>query len=124
MHLGTMTWTMGPRHGATTENAIRYIDFAADNNLQGVLFEGWNEGWETWGGKQHFDYAKAYADFDIDSIAAYAKSKGIELWAHNETGGNIPEYEAALDLREVSIITRSMACATIRRWSRRQRNIS
>lgn len=48
MHLGTMTWTMGPRHGATTENAIRYIDFAVENNLQGVLFEGWNEGWETW----------------------------------------------------------------------------
>lgn len=97
MHLGTMTWTMGPRHGATTENAIRYIDFAAENNLQGVLFEGWNEGWETWGGKQHFNYARAYADFDIDSIAAYAASKGIELWAHNETGGNIPEYEAAMD---------------------------
>lgn len=97
MHLGTMTWTMGPRHGATTENAIRYIDFAAENNLQGVLFEGWNEGWDTWGGKQHFNYAKAYADFDIDSIAAYATSKGIELWAHNETGGNIPEYEAAMD---------------------------
>lgn len=97
MHLGTMTWTMGPRHGATTENAIRYIDFAAENNLQGVLFEGWNEGWDTWGGKQHFNYAKAYADFDIDSIAAYAASKGIELWAHNETGGNIPEYEGAMD---------------------------
>lgn len=97
MHLGTMTWTMGPRHGATTENAIKYIDFAAENNLQGVLFEGWNEGWDTWGGKQHFNYAKAYADFDIDSIAAYAASKGIELWAHNETGGNIPEYEAAMD---------------------------
>lgn len=45
MHLGTMTWTMGPRHGATTENAIKYIDFAAANNIQGVLFEGWNEGW-------------------------------------------------------------------------------
>ena len=97
MHLGTQTWTMGPRHGATTENAIRYIDFAADNNLQGVLFEGWNEGWENWGGNQHFDYMKAYADFDIDSIARYAASKGIELWAHNETGGNIPEYEAVLD---------------------------
>ncbi len=97
MHLGTMTWTMGPRHGATTENAIRYIDFAVENNLQGVLFEGWNEGWETWGGDQHFDYAKAYPDFDIDSIASYASSRGIELWAHNETGGNIPEYEAALD---------------------------
>lgn len=97
MHLGTQTWTMGPRHGATTENAIKYIDFASANNIQGVLFEGWNEGWENWGGNQHFNYAKAYADFDIDSIASYAASKGIELWAHNETGGNIPEYEAAMD---------------------------
>lgn len=97
MHLGTQVWTMGPRHGATTENAIRYIDFAADNNLQGVLFEGWNEGWENWGGNQHFDYLKAYPDFDIDSIAAYCRAKGIELWMHNETGGNIPEYEAVLD---------------------------
>lgn len=97
MHLGTQTWVMGARHGATTENAIKYIDFAADNNLQGVLFEGWNEGWENWGGNQHFNYMKAYADFDIDSIARYAAQKNIELWAHNETGGNIPEYEAALD---------------------------
>lgn len=97
MHLGTQTWVMGPQHGATTENAIKYIDFAADNNLQGVLFEGWNEGWENWGGNQHFDYLKAYADFDINSIARYASKKGIELWAHNETGGNIPEYEAVLD---------------------------
>ncbi|MBD5356256.1 MAG: glycoside hydrolase family 97 protein [Bacteroides sp.] len=97
MHLGTMTWVMGPQHGATTENAIKYIDFAANNNLQGVLFEGWNEGWESWGGNQSFNYLKAYPDFNIDSIAAYAAKKGIELWAHNETGGNIPEYEAVLD---------------------------
>lgn len=97
MHLGTQTWVMGPRHGATTENAFRYIDFAVANDLQGVLFEGWNEGWENWGGNQHFDYMKAYADFDIDSIAAYAKEKNIELWMHNETGGNIPEYEAVMD---------------------------
>lgn len=97
MHLGTQTWTMGSRHGATTENAIKYIDFAAENNLQGVLFEGWNQGWENWGGNQHFDYMKAYADFDIDSIAAYARKRGVDLWMHNETGGNIPEYEAVLD---------------------------
>ena len=97
MHLGTQTWTMGPKHGATTENAIRYIDFAKANNLQGVLFEGWNEGWENWGGNQHFDYMKAYADFDIDSIARYARANGIELWMHDETGGNIPEFEAVLD---------------------------
>lgn len=97
MHLGTQTWTMGQRHGATTENAIKYIDFAKKNNLQGVLFEGWNEGWENWGGNQHFNYLKAYADFDIDRISAYAKENGIELWMHDETGGNIPEFEAVLD---------------------------
>lgn len=97
MHLGTQTWTMGQRHGATTENAIKYIDFAKKNNLQGVLFEGWNEGWENWGGNQHFNYLKAYADFDIDRISTYAKENGIELWMHDETGGNIPEFEAVLD---------------------------
>lgn len=97
LHLGTHTWTMGPRHGATTENALRHIDFAAANNIQGVLFEGWNEGWENWGKTQHFDYVKPYADFDLDRIAAYAREKNIELWMHNETGGSIPEYEAALE---------------------------
>ena len=97
MHLGTQVWTPGPRHGATTANAIAHIDFAAANNIQGVLFEGWNEGWENWGGNQHFDYIKAAPDFDIDSVAAYARQKGIELWMHNETGGNIPEYEEAMD---------------------------
>lgn len=97
MHLGTQVWTLGPRHGATTANAIAHIDFAAANNIQGVLFEGWNEGWENWGGNQHFDYIKAAPDFDIDSVAAYARQKGIELWMHNETGGNIPEYEEAME---------------------------
>lgn len=97
MHLGTQVWTMGPRHGATTENAVKYIDFAASNNIQGVLFEGWNVGWENWGGNQHFDYLKAYPDFDIDLIARYAREKNIELWMHDETGGNIPEFEAVLD---------------------------
>lgn len=97
LQIGTQTWVQGPRHGATTENAVHAIDFARDNNLQGVLFEGWNEGWENWGGSQHFNYLKAYSDFDIDSIARYAQSQGIELWLHNETGGNVPEYEAVLD---------------------------
>ena len=97
MHLGTQVWTMGPRHGATTENALRHIDFAAENNIQGVLFEGWNQGWENWGGSQHFDYCEPYADFDLEKIAAYAKQKGISLWMHNETGGSIFEYEAAME---------------------------
>lgn len=96
MHLGTQVWTLGPRHGATTENAIRHIDFAAENNIGGVLFEGWNQGWENWGGNQHFDYCEPYADFDLEKIAAYADEKGVSLWMHNETGGSIFEYEAAM----------------------------
>ncbi len=97
MHLGTQVWTMGPRHGATTENAIRHIDFAAANNIGGVLFEGWNKGWENWGGSQHFDYCEPYEDFDLDMIAAYAAEKGVSLWMHNETGGSIFEYEAEME---------------------------
>lgn len=97
MHLGTQVWTMGPRHGATTENAIRHIDFAAANDIQGVLFEGWNKGWENWGGNQRFDYLEPYDDFDLEYIADYARQKGIQLWMHNETGGNIPEYEAVME---------------------------
>ncbi len=109
MHLGIESWVIDDRHGATTENAKRYIDFAADNNIDAVLFEGWNEGWETWGNpetqvethgrvsKKGFDYTKPYADFDIDEIMRYAKEKNIEIIGHHETGGNIVNYENQLD---------------------------
>ena len=97
MHLGTQTWTSDGRHGATTENALKHIDFAAANNIEGVLFEGWNKGWENWGGSQSFDYCEPAEDFDLERIAAYAAEKGVSLWMHNETGGSIFEYEAAID---------------------------
>ena len=44
MHLDAASWGSGPKHGATTANAIRYIDFAARNGFDAVLFEGWNYG--------------------------------------------------------------------------------
>ena len=97
MHLGVESWVMGDRHGATTENAKRYIDFAADNNIDAVLFEGWNEGWDSWGGRQNFDFTMAYADFDIDEIMRYAKEKNVEVIGHHETGGNIINYENQLE---------------------------
>lgn len=97
MHLGVETWAMDERHGATTENAKKYIDFAAANNIQGVLFEGWNAGWESWGGMQAFDFTKPYADFDIEEIVRYARERGIEIIGHHETGGNIPNYERQLE---------------------------
>ncbi len=97
MHLGVETWYTGERHGATTANAKRYIDFAAANNIEGVVFEGWNEGWESWGGRQAFDFTKAYNDFDVEEVVRYAKQKGVQIIGHHETGGNIPNYERQLD---------------------------
>lgn len=97
MHVGVETWTMGPRHGATTENAKRYIDFANKNGIRGVLFEGWNDGWQNWGGSQRFDYTKPFDDFDIVEITRYAKERGVTVIGHHETGGNIPYYESQME---------------------------
>lgn len=97
MHLGVESWVINDRHGATTANAKKYIDFAAANNIEAVMFEGWNAGWENWGGTQTFDYTKPYADFDIHEIALYAKEKKIEIIGHHETGGNVLNYEKQLD---------------------------
>ena len=68
-HLDVYKRQMDERHGATTANAKRYIDFAAANNIEAVMFEGGNEGWESWGGMQTFDYTKPYADFDMAEVA-------------------------------------------------------
>lgn len=97
MHLGVESWVIDDRHGATTANAKKYIDFAANNNIDAVLFEGWNEGWDSWGGRQNFDFTKPYADFDIDEIIRYAKERNVEIIGHHETGGNIINYENQLD---------------------------
>ena len=99
MHLGIESWVINDRHGATTENTKKYIDFAAANNIEGVLVEGWNQGWESWGRPGHvpFDYTKPYADFDIDELTRYAKEKGVELLGHHETGADIPNYEHQLE---------------------------
>ncbi|MCH8515718.1 MAG: glycoside hydrolase family 97 protein [Cyclobacteriaceae bacterium] len=93
LHLGIETWMAGDRHGATTENAKRYIDFAAANNIQGVLIEGWNAGWETWLDGDEFNFLDAYDDFDLEEVATYAKSKGVDIIGHHETGDDIPRYE-------------------------------
>jgi len=99
MHLNTMTWSSGPKHGATTANTRKYIDFAAANGFKGVLVEGWNIGWDgNWiENKNAFTFTKAYPDYDLPGLAAYAKSKGVGLIAHNETSGGIENYERQLD---------------------------
>ena len=99
MHLGTMTWSSGPKHGATTENTKKYIDFAAANGFKGVLVEGWNTGWDgDWiQNKNAFSFTQPYPDYDLRGLAAYAKSKGVGLIAHNETSGGIENYERQME---------------------------
>ena len=99
MHLNTMTWSSGPKHGATTANTRRYIDFAAANGFKGVLVEGWNTGWDgDWiMNRNAFSFTQAYPDYDLPALAAYAKSKGVGIIAHNETSGGIANYERQLD---------------------------
>ena len=98
MHLDTKTWSSGPRHGATTEYTKRMIDFAAKNGFGGVLVEGWNKGWNSdWFGQGfEFSFTEPYADFDIEKLARYARSKGVTLIGHHETAGNIANYEKQL----------------------------
>ncbi len=88
------------RHGATTENVKKYIDFAAEHGFDGVLVEGWNIGWEDWFGNSKdyvFDFLTPYPDFDLDGITAYAKEKGVQMIMHHETSSSVRNYERHLD---------------------------
>ena len=115
MHIGKSTWDYAGtqnatnfagnpiptgKHGATTENTKRYIDFAAKNGFDGVLVEGWNTGWEDWSGnwkEEVFDFVTPYPDFDLPAIAAYAKEKNVKMIMHHETSGSVANYERHLD---------------------------
>jgi hypothetical protein len=102
LHLGKSTWDMASgRHGATTQNAKHYIDFAAKNGIDGVLVEGWNTGWEHWFGFEKregvFDFVTPYPDYDLDEIANYAQQKDVKIIMHHETGAAPRSYEEQLD---------------------------
>ena len=98
LHLDTESWASGPRHGATTTNARRYIDFAAANGFRSVLIEGWNRGWEAdwFANGDSFSFTEPYPDFDLEGLAAYARKKGVHLMGHHETSGFASHYEAQL----------------------------
>jgi len=116
MHVGKSTWDYAGsqnaqntlvkdlkpsgKHGATTANTKRYIDFAAKNGIDGVLVEGWNVGWEDWFGnwkEDVFDFVTPYPDFDIAEVSAYAKAKGVKMVMHSETSGSVGNFERHLD---------------------------
>jgi glucan 1,4-alpha-glucosidase len=114
MHAGISTWDMygqqdmstatnrtpSGKHGATTENTKRYIDFAAEHGFDGVLVEGWNIGWEDWFGKQIdsvFSFTTPYPDYDIDFLSKYAADKGVKIIMHHETSSAVTNYESQME---------------------------
>src|SRR5437762_13319423 len=99
MHIGAMAWSSGPKHGATTANTKRYIDFAAANGFGGVLVEGWTVGWDgDWiQNRNAFSFTRAYPDYDLVELARYAQSNGVKLIVHNETSRGIEYYKRQLD---------------------------
>ena len=116
MHIGKSTWDYAGsqnaqnaaeneikptgKHGATTENTLRYIDFAAKHGFDGVLVEGWNVGWEDWFGnwkENVFDFLTPYPDFDLKKVNKYAREKGVKMIMHHETSGSVGNYERHLD---------------------------
>ena len=117
MHLEKATWDYGMtldddhnwvdtgkahgKHGATTANTMRYIDFAAENDIKGILVEGWNTGWERWIGFEDregvFDFVTPYPDYDIQALSEYGQKKGVELIMHHETSAAPRTYEQQLD---------------------------
>ncbi|MBE9467882.1 MAG: glycoside hydrolase family 97 protein [Bacteroidetes bacterium] len=102
MHLGMSSWDLASgKHGATTANAKKYIDFAAENNITGLLVEGWNTGWEHWVGFEEregvFDFVTPYSDYNLNEVVRYAKEKGVELIMHHETSAAPRTYEKQMD---------------------------
>lgn len=99
MHIAKYTWGSGDKHGATTERAIEYMNFAAQHGFDGVLVEGWNEGWDgDWiANSELFSFTQAYPDFDIDKVAQHGKQIGVKLVGHHETSGGITNYEQQME---------------------------
>lgn len=116
MHLGKSSWDYGMeaidgewkdtgkahgKHGATTENTKRFIDFSAKNNIGGVLVEGWNTGWEHWIGFEDregvFDFVTPYPDYDLQEVVRYGKEKGVDIIMHHETSAATQTYEKQQD---------------------------
>ena len=99
MFVGEWTWAPGERHGATTEHAKEYIDAAVRLGIRGLLIEGWNDGWEgDWlenGINNKFTVSTP--DFDLETVANYAKQNDVEIVGHHETVGFIDNYEKQLE---------------------------
>lgn len=95
MHVGTQTWGSGSKHGATTENTKKLMDFASQYGFDGVLVEGWNQGWDGdwYQNGDVFNFTKTYPDFNLPEVTAYGLKKRVRLVGHHETSGAVINYK-------------------------------
>jgi len=95
------TWWPSRNHGANTDKVLKYMDFASKHGFDGLLVEGWNQGWyPEWccsGNGIPFSFTETVSDFDLNKISEYGKVKNIFLVGHHETGGQIENYENQLE---------------------------
>jgi hypothetical protein len=81
LHIAKYSFYPGEKHGATTQHAFEYIDFASANGIKGLLIEGWDKSILNFNGHKGIptDFQSPTDDFDINKVTAYAKEKGVEL---------------------------------------------
>jgi carbohydrate-binding DOMON domain-containing protein len=95
-------------HGARTERMKRYMRFAGRNGIDSVLVEGWNEGWDSYGAAANgstleMGVADSYPDFDVPTVTNYGSdlSSPVEMTIHNETSGNLYNYEDEINSKGI-----------------------
>ena len=100
IHIDIWTFWQGEKLGATNENTLKYIDFAAKHGFDEVLVEGWNMGWTNqwlFNFCPDKDYTTPTPYFDMFSLQDYALSKGVSLMAYTETCGNTENFLSQID---------------------------
>jgi alpha-glucosidase len=100
MHIGKYSFWESPIQGATTQHAKEYIDFTAKEGFHYLLIEGWNKGWtpDWYKNQVHvFSFTENAANFNLEEVVKYGRSKGVEIIGYHETGSNINNYLKEID---------------------------
>lgn len=93
-------------HGARSERMKRYMKFASKYGFDSVLAEGWNVGWDSYPGDGigfEMGVGDSYPDFDVREVVEYGLglSDPVEMTMHNETGGNVVNYEDEVETDDI-----------------------
>ncbi|MDQ8204031.1 glycoside hydrolase family 97 protein [Pelagicoccus sp. SDUM812003] len=100
MHIGKYTFWESETHGASTKNSLEHIDYCKKLGIDHLLIEGWNKGWTpAWyeNAMHMFSFTEGTDDFDLKTVADYARENGVKIIGYHETGSNIVNYRKQID---------------------------